>query len=118
MNTKQGNLENIILNALWNLEENYHEEINVANIQFKINVNNKKWAYTTVKTVLDRLVEKKLVTRVKQGKKYCYRSKISRESAGETAIKNLLKRYYNDNFSEFLRAIEKVKDENLLVTTR
>jgi len=50
MNTKQGNLENIILNALWNLEENYHEEINVANIQFKINVNNKKWAEACYKS--------------------------------------------------------------------
>ena len=118
MNVKQGILENTILNALWSLEENYHDEIYVTNIQFKININGKNWAYTTVKTVLDRLVEKKIVTRIKQGKKYCYRSKISRKLAGEESIKKLLKQYYNDDFDEFLNAVKKIQNEKLLVTAK
>lgn len=118
MNVKQGILENTILNALWSLEENYHDEIDVANIKFKININGKGWAYTTVKTVLDRLVEKNFVTRIKQGKKYYYKSKISRKFAGEEAIKKLLKQYYNDDFDEFLNAVKKFQNEELLVISK
>jgi predicted transcriptional regulator len=37
-------------------------------------------AYTTVMTVLNRLVEKKLLTRVRDGRNYVYRAGIDRES--------------------------------------
>lgn len=114
MNIKNDSLENIILNALWYLEDNYYDLIDVSSIQIKINSNNKKWAYTTVKTVLDRLVEKKIVSRVKQGKKYFYRSRLSRVLAGEAAIQNLLNIYYNGKIEELLKAVEKVQNEMFL----
>lgn len=116
MNIKQGNLENIILNALWDFEENFWNEVDVANIQLKINTNTKKWAYTTVKTVLDRLAEKNLVTRNKQGKKYYYNSRISRITAGEEAIKKMTKQYYKNNIDELLKAVEKIQNEAVLIT--
>jgi len=105
---KQGNLENIILNAVWNLEECGQEVIDVASVQLKINTGSQQWAYTTVKTVLDRLVEKDLITRIKQGKKYFYKSTVKREILGERAIKNLADQYYNGNIEDLMKAVEKV----------
>jgi len=111
MITKKDSLENTILNALWNLEENCHEMTDVSDIQNRINAGSKKWAYTTVKTVLDRLVEKKLITRNKQGKKYYYNSRISRVSSGEQAIQKLARQYYNNDIIALARAVERVKSE-------
>jgi predicted transcriptional regulator len=111
MVTKQESLENTILNAVWKLEENNQEIINVSDIQNIINKNSKKWAYTTVKTVLDRLSDKKILTRYKQGKKFCYRSKISRLSAGQEAIKRLSREYYNNDIDEMVKAVKQVQSE-------
>lgn len=112
---KQESLENIILNALWKLEEDNYEIINVSDIQSHINKNNKKWAYTTVKTVLDRLSDKKLLVRYKQGKKFCYRSKISRLSAGQEAIRRLSREYYNNNMDELVKEVKKIYDESAVL---
>lgn len=113
MNLKQGNLENIILNALWNAEENGYEAIDVSNVRARINKNSQKWAYTTIKTVLDRLVDKKLVTRHKYSKKYLYKTVFTRLTLGEEAIKNLARQYFSDNMEDLLKAVEKVCNEEM-----
>jgi len=97
---EQGSLEKIILNALWSLEENNQPFISVSDIQNLINreTRGRSWAYTTVKTVLDRLVDKKVILREKQGKKYYYESKVSRENAGRDAMKKLVENYFNGSF--------------------
>lgn len=116
MDRKHGNLENIILNALWEMEENDHSLIDVSTVQLKINnINKKKWAYTTVKTVLDRLVEKKYVQRIKQGKKYYYQSEASRLDEGDAAIKKLAKQYFNNDIEEMIKAASKILEESLVV---
>ncbi|MEI7473689.1 MAG: BlaI/MecI/CopY family transcriptional regulator [bacterium] len=110
MNLKQGHLENIVLNALWNMEENDKLHIDVSDVQNTINSESQKWAYTTIKTVLDRLVEKEEVVRIKLGKKYFYRSKVSRIDAGENAIKMLIKQYFNSDINEFMNASSKMAE--------
>jgi predicted transcriptional regulator len=111
MHTKQGMLENIILNALWNLEENGSEIIVVSNIMEKVNSKNQKWAYTTIKTVLDRLADKDVLERIKVKRKYCYKSKISRVKAGRDAILRITSQYYTGNLEEMIKAAEKLKKE-------
>lgn len=108
MNLKQGHLENIVLNALWSMEENDKLHIDVSDVQSTINSETQKWAYTTIKTVLDRLVEKEEVVRIKIGKKYYYRTKISREVAGENAVKILIKQYFNGDIKEFIELSSKM----------
>jgi len=109
---KQGCLEIIIANALWSLEENgNHEIIDVSNVQQLINSGEQKWAYTTVKTVLDRLVEKKIAKRIKLGKKYSYKSEKSRITSGEDAIKRIAKEYFNNNIEELLNAAQKLTND-------
>jgi predicted transcriptional regulator len=108
MELKQGDLENIILNALWLMEEEDQEKIDVRDVQERIRTEDQSWAYTTVKTVLDRLVDKELVLRMKDGKKYLYRTVITREQAGEDAIKKLVKQYFRNNFTDLISCAERV----------
>jgi predicted transcriptional regulator len=108
MELKQGDLENIILNALWLMEEEDREKIDVRDVQERIKNENQSWAYTTVKTVLDRLVDKELVLRMKEGKKYLYRSVISRDHAGEDAIRKVVKQYFRNNYSDLISCAERI----------
>ena len=108
MELKQGDLENIILNALWSMEEDDKEKIDVRDVQDKIRTDTQSWAYTTVKTVLDRLVDKEFVLRVKEGKKYLYRTVIDREQAGEEAIRKVVRQYFRNNFEDMVSCAERI----------
>jgi predicted transcriptional regulator len=115
MELKQGDLENIILNALWFMEEEAGGKIkiDVRDVQEKIKTDTQKWAYTTVKTVLDRLVDKDLVKRVREGKKYLYHTLVSRHKAGEEAIKKLVRQYYRTDYKEMISNAEKIYSATL-----
>jgi predicted transcriptional regulator len=111
---KQGDLENIILNALWDLEASGHRFIYVGDIQEKIQTQEefsekKSWAYTTVKTVLDRLVDKALAERTRQGKKFEYRALLKREEASEQALKKLVQQYFGNDFDRLETFINTLK---------
>lgn len=108
MDLKQGDLENIILNALWDLEGDGNERIFVGDIQEKIKSPSKKWAYTTVKTVLDRLVDKEIAVREKDGKKYLYRSVVDRDEAGILALKKVVRQYFKNDVNELVACLNKV----------
>jgi predicted transcriptional regulator len=108
MDLKQGDLENIILNALWDLENDGSDKIFVGDIQERIKSPNKKWAYTTVKTVLDRLVDKEIAVREKDGKKYLYRSVVDRDKAGMLALQKVVRQYFKNDVSELLSCLDRL----------
>lgn len=108
MDLKQGDLENIILNALWDLEGDGNERIFVGDIQEKIKSPSKKWAYTTVKTVLDRLVDKEIAVREKDGKKYLYRSVVDRDEAGILALQKVVRQYFKNDLNELVACLGKL----------
>lgn len=109
MDLKQGDLENIILNALWDLECDGSEKIFVGDIQEKIKSPNKKWAYTTVKTVLDRLVDKEIAIREKDGKKYLYRSVVNRDKAGIMALEKVVRQYFRNDVNELVACLGRIQ---------
>lgn len=115
MERKHGNLENTILTAIWEIEESDQFFIDVMTVQSKINNNSKKWAYTTVKTVLDRLVEKKYIRRIKQGKKYFYQSVVSKTSEADEAIRKIAKLYFNDDIEEMIKAANRICEESIML---
>lgn len=104
-----GTLENEILNAVWEMEEssNISKNVSVSDVLDRINKNGNIRAYTTVKTVMDRLVEKKLLKRQKSGKKFCYVSVESREQMAATAINKLAGQYFNNDIRSLMKALEK-----------
>lgn len=111
---KQGDLENIILNALWDLEAEKCSKIFVSDVQAKIKTEHedmKEWAYTTVKTVLDRLVDKEIALREKEGKKYFYRSVLKRDEAGTLALTKLLRQYFRNDIANLESCLNNIRHE-------
>ena len=109
MTYTHGTLENEILNAVWTMEENgiNTKNISVNEVLQEINKNGNERAYTTVKTVMDRLVDKNLLKRQKSGKKFCYKSMESREEMAATAINKLAGQYFNNDMRSLMKALEK-----------
>jgi len=111
---KQGDLENIILNALWDLESEEHSKIFVGDIQEKIKkgrTDSKEWAYTTVKTVLDRLVDKEIAVRERDGKKYLYRSVLKRDEAGTLALTKLIRQYFRNDMAHLENCVKQMRTD-------
>lgn len=103
-----GILEIEILNSIWNLQ-NQDEDMNisVAEVVECLNKNNLDRAYTTIKTVMDRLVSKDLLVRYKSGKKFFYRSTLDRDEVAKDTIKEVANNFFNGSQIELLRFIEK-----------
>jgi predicted transcriptional regulator len=118
MDLKQGDLENIILNALWDLESDGNERIFVGDIQEKIKSAKKKWAYTTVKTVLDRLVDKEIAIREKDGKKYLYHSVVNRDEAGILALKKVVRQYFKNDVNELVACLNRLQTPTKMIVER
>jgi predicted transcriptional regulator len=118
MDLKQGDLENIILNALWDLEGDGNERIFVGDIQEKIKSVKKKWAYTTVKTVLDRLVDKEIAVREKDGKKYLYHSMVNRDEAGLIALKKVVRQYFKNDVNELVACLGRLQTPAKIIAER
>ena len=85
------------MNAVWTLEEDtrFNGEISVNEVLEFLNNTSTSRAYTTIKTVMDRLAGKDMLIRFKSGKKFCYKATQSRSKMANTAINKLLKQYFN-----------------------
>lgn len=109
MSFTHGSLENEILNAVWAMEESgiNLKNISVSEVLSQINKSGSIRAYTTVKTVMDRLVEKNLLRRHKSGKKFCYKSVESREEMAASAINKLAGQFFNNDVHSLMKALER-----------
>ena len=80
-----GELESAVLAELWNSDQALSVRQVLARVKRKPAL-----AYTTVLTVLDRLHDKGLVRREKEGKAFLYQPRVSREDwLGEQAARVL-----------------------------
>ena len=119
MNLKHGGLENLILNVVWDNSDLSEDVLSVAQVQDCLNRLNtrKKWAYTTVKTILDRLTDKGFLQKVKSGKKYNYKAILSRDEMAHDALKKLALEYFKNDFNalaDFVNEIQKVEENSLI----
>jgi predicted transcriptional regulator len=95
-------LELACLKALWSLQEgNLKAEGNVKAVQ-RIVAQSRPLAYTTIMTVLDRLVRKGKVTRRKVGRAYVYSPEASRDSMRRAAIRELLEGFFDGSEAALL----------------
>jgi len=78
---KFGELELTILKILWNGEAK-----SVSDVKKELGDN---YAYTTILTVLTRLYQKGILTRIKSGKNYLYKSLKNKEDYISNMIGNL-----------------------------
>ena len=106
MTNTHGSLENEILKTIWMLEEVEEADVSVNEIQQVLNRESiNKRAYTTVKTVMDRLVEKNLLVRYKQGKKFYHKSVSSRHEMAQEAIRKVARQYFNNDLDLFANVV-------------
>ena len=82
-------LELLCLRALWSLGEG-----NVKAVQ-QIVAESRPLAYTTIMTVLDRLVRKGMLARRKVGRSFSYAPQASRDAARRAAVRELLDGYFD-----------------------
>ncbi len=68
---------------------------------------NRPLAYTTVMTVLDRMMGKGVVTRRKNGRAWLYSAQLDRETARIEAVDRLLANLFDDNRGELLEYLSR-----------
>ena len=72
-----GKLEIDILNSFWSLtKDNEDRDVSIQDIVDDLSANGIERAYTTIKTVMDRLTVKAILVRYKVGKKF-FRREVS-----------------------------------------
>jgi len=88
-----------IIKAVWN-----YEPCAAPAIQEKL-FKQTKWAYSTVRTIMDRMVAKGLLTAEKAGSVTLYRSAITREQAQRSELLYALKHAFNGALTPMLQCL-------------
>ena len=100
----------LIMNVLW---ERHPARARGVFERLPVGVN---WAYTTVKTILDRLAEKRAIEKSKKGKIAYYEPLLSRRQARKTALRMLLDQAFDGAFGPMMHFL--VEDEKLSTKER
>ena len=110
-----GKLEIDILNSFWSLtKDNEDRDVSIQDIVDDLSANGVERAYTTIKTVMDRLTVKAILVRYKVGKKFFYKSSMNKEEMALDAVKTVAEQFFDGNFTDMIRFIER-ESENILV---
>ena len=94
-----------IMNALW---QNWPATARQIADRLPEEVN---WAYTTIKTMLTRLAEKKVVKETKKGSIGIYQPVLSRQNARRSALKSLANQAFDGAFGPLMHFL--LQDQKL-----
>jgi len=94
-----------ILQAVWDLQPCAAPTVQEALAK------QKGWAYTTVKTIMDRMVKKKLLKVRKIRNLYLYRAAITRPQAQRSEIMRTLKRAFDGTLTPMMQFL--IENEQL-----
>ena len=103
-------LELLCLKALWSLQEG-----SVKDVQLVV-AESRPLAYTTIMTVLDRLVRKNMLSRHKVGKSFRYAPTESRDTLRRAALRELLEGYFDGSEEELLSYLRGTRVEAPVVS--
>ncbi len=98
-------LELLCLKALWSLQEGNVREVR------RVVAQTHPLAYTTIMTVLDRLVRKGLLSRRKVGRAFFYRPQASRDLMRRAAVRELLEGFFDGSEEELILFLREAKVE-------
>ena len=103
------------MNTFWNLtSENEDRDISIQDVVDELSRNGVERAYTTIKTVMDRLTVKSILVRYKVGKKFFYKATMNKKEMSMDAVKTVVNQFFDGDYVKLLRFVEKECD-NLLV---
>ena len=107
LNMSLGTLEIEILNSVWKLQA-LDEDMNISvkDVVDDMSENGLERAYTTVKTVMDRLSSKELLVRYRAGKKFFYKSVMDKNEMAIVAIKEISTQFFDGDEAKMMRFIE------------
>lgn len=100
----------ILMDVVWD-----HDEVRVRDVLSAVQAQ-QGWAYSTVKTMLDRLVEKGILTQSMQGITRFYQARVSREQAQQQAARGLAQRAFKGKPSGMLHFL--IESESLTAKER
>ena len=103
-------LELLCLRALWSLGEG-----NVKAVR-QIVAESRPLAYTTIMTVLDRLVRKGMLARRKVGRSFAYAPQATLDAARRAAVRELLDGYFDGSAEELLQFLQRRPERPSAVT--
>lgn len=110
-----GKLEIDILNSVWSLTEvNEDRDISIQDVVDYLSERSLNRAYTTIKTVMDRLTLKSVLVRYKVGKKFFYKAAMNKNEMAMDAIKTVSSQFFNGDYVEMIKFIEKETQELLV----
>ena len=110
-----GTLEIDILKSIWRITSTCEDrDISIQDVVDDLSANGIERAYTTIKTVMDRLTGKSILVRYKVGKKFFYKPAMNKEEMAEEALQTLVNRFFDGSYIALLHAVEQ-KCEYLLV---
>ncbi len=98
-------LELECLKVLWSLGEG-----NVGLVR-EVLASNRSLAYTTVMTVLDRLVRRGALVRRKVGRSYVYTPVLSRETLRRRAVRELLDSFFSGSERELVAYLARLQGQ-------
>ncbi|MBN2065007.1 MAG: BlaI/MecI/CopY family transcriptional regulator [Sedimentisphaerales bacterium] len=93
-----------ILEVVWE-----HEHISAPDVTERLSAS-KDWAYTTVKTLMDRMVKKGLLKVEKVRNLHLYCSAIAREEAQKTEVLRTVKRAFNGMLTPMMQFLIETED--------
>lgn len=103
-----GDLERQLMDVLWTAEPG--ARLSSRQVQERMDPSQER-AYTTVKTVLDRLAEKGVVTRHRDGRVWLYAARATRESLTAESLRSVLGDIESlDRSTALLRFLEGVEE--------
>src|ERR1700682_49863 len=93
-------LELLCLKTLWAIEEGTVSDVR------RVVSESRPLAYTTIMTVLDRLVRREMIARRKVGRAFVYSPRASREAMRRAAVRELLEGFFDGSEERLLAFLQ------------
>lgn len=102
-----GKLEIDILNSIWRMTDEYEDrDISIQDVVDNLSECGIERAYTTIKTVMDRLTVKSILVRYKVGKKFFYRATMNKREMAFDSVKEIASQFFESDYAGMIRFIE------------
>ena len=110
-----GKLEIDILNSVWDLtSEEEGKDISIQDVVDDLSSQGVERAYTTIKTVMDRLTAKSILVRYKTGKKFFYKVTMDKREMALDMMREFTDNFFDGDISKMVRFVEKETVELLV----
>ena len=110
-----GFLEMEILNTFWEISSvNEDKDISIQDVVDGLANNGVERAYTTIKTVMDRLVTKSVLVRYKSGKKFFYKATMDKREMALDMLHEFTSSFFGGDVAKMLRFVENESSQLLV----